>query len=76
MGARNSNMPAICRGGEIGRHATLRWWWAKALAGSSPVLGTITESQEDSGEPANLVFAGFFLAYFVFNALYCPNKTQ
>ena len=31
----------LCRGGGIGRHAWLRTMWAKALAGSTPVLGML-----------------------------------
>jgi preprotein translocase subunit SecD len=30
-----------CRGGEIGRHAALRWLWEKSHRGSSPLSGTI-----------------------------------
>ena len=32
-------------GGEIGRHATLRGWWALACASSSLVLGTNEENR-------------------------------
>ena len=31
----------LCRGGEIGRHASFRCWWGQPRGGSNPLLGTI-----------------------------------
>ena len=35
-------------GGEIGRRASLRCWWAQALAGSNPVPGIISHANRSS----------------------------
>ena len=35
------NISEICRSGETGRHAALRWLWEKSRGGSSPFFGTI-----------------------------------
>ncbi len=43
---------AVCSGGEIGRHASLRGWWPFiGRGGSSPLLSTMSK-------------APFWLAYF------------
>ena len=34
------------RGGETGRHARLKIWWAYARAGSSPALGTLQKTEK------------------------------
>ena len=36
----NETWGKMCRGGEIGRHAALRWLWEKSHRGSSPLSGT------------------------------------
>ena len=42
----------MCRGGEIGRHAALRWLWEKSHRGSSPLSGTILRQRLRMAQPA------------------------
>jgi hypothetical protein len=51
-----------CRGGEIGRHAALRWLWEKSHRGSSPLSGTRLFTQPTlslrSGAPKEVTWDG------------------